>query len=146
MTFAITFRALRALGAAILITFAAAPAHADDSLYKDLGERAGIQKFTKDFVGIITTDPRISGFFKTTDLQRLELMLSEQFCQLAGGPCKYSGRTMSDAHKGMGVANKDFNALAEDLQIAMERAGVSSRASNKLVALLAPMQRDISSK
>ena len=143
MTFAITFRTLRALGVAALIALAASSVHADDSLYKDLGERAGIQKFTKDFVGIITTDPRISSFFKSTDLPRLELLLSEQFCQLAGGPCKYSGRNMSDTHKGMAVANKDFNALAEDLQIAMQRAGISSRASNKLIALLAPMQRDI---
>ena len=140
------FNLLRAACAACLIAVAAAPASADDTLYKALGEKTGIAKFTADFVDIIYADPRIKEFFVKTDRDRLTVLLAEQFCSLAGGPCKYSGRSMSEMHKGMGVANKDFNALAEDLQIAMERAGVSSRASNRLVALLAPMQRDIVEK
>ena len=41
------------------------------------------------------------------------------------------------------VLNKDFNALAEDLIIAMERAGIPNRARNQLINKLAPMQRDI---
>ena len=39
-----------------------------------------------------------------------------------------------------------FNALAEDLQVAMERTGVPPRFQNKLMARLAPMQRDIVTK
>ena len=53
---------------------------------------------------------------------------------------------MSDAHEGMGISNAHFNALAEDLQIAMENNHISSSISNKLVAKLAPMQRPIVSK
>jgi hemoglobin len=141
-------RARRALAATALIVASAGSAHADDSLYQALGGKEKIQAFTKDFVVIITTDPRIMAFFKGSDLPRLETMLVDQFCELTGGPCKYKGRTMQDVHDGNNadgrkVADRDFNALAEDLQIAMERAGVPSRASNKLVALLAPMQRDV---
>lgn len=118
-------------------------ARADDNLYQALGGKEKIQNFTHDFVQIIIKDPRIESFFKSTDLQRLELLLSEQFCTLAGGPCNYGGRSMKDTHRGLNVLNKDFNALAEDLLIAMERAGVPNRARNQLIAKLAPMQRDI---
>jgi hemoglobin len=36
--------------------------------------------------------------------------------------------------------------MAEDLQIAMERNGVPSRVQNRLMAKLAPMQREIVTK
>lgn len=122
------------------------PALADDTLFQALGGKEGIQKFTNEFVGIILEDPRIKESFKDTDMQRLALLLGEQFCDLAGGPCKYKGRDMKETHAKLGLNNANFNALAEDLQIAMERSGVPSSTSNKLVAKLAPMQRDVVTK
>jgi hemoglobin len=132
----------------IAITFLllAGTAQADDSLFKELGGKRGIEKFTADFVQIIAVDPRIETFFKDTDLQRLESLLSEQFCALSGGPCKYQGRGMRESHKDMGVNTAHFNALAENLQIAMEKNAVPSRAAGKLIALLAPMHRDVVTK
>jgi hemoglobin len=132
--------------AALVLSCLAAGAHADDSLFKALGGKPGIEKFTADFVQIVAADPRIERFFKDTDLQRLELLLAEQFCSLAGGPCKYQGRSMKEAHADMGVNTAHFNALAEGLQIAMEKNGVPHRAAARLVALLAPMHRDVVTK
>lgn len=127
----------------LLLVTAMGQARADDALYSALGGQEKIQSFTRDFVQIISTDPRISHFFVDTDLVRLELLLAEQFCNLAGGPCTYGGRSMKELHKDLKVMNKDFNALAEDLIIAMERAGIPNRARNQLINKLAPMQRDI---
>ena len=53
---------------------------------------------------------------------------------------------MKTVHHDMGLRNADFNALAEDLQQAMDKNGVPSRAQNKLLAKLAPMEHDIVSK
>ena len=74
-------------------------------------------------------------------------------------PCKYTGkyhdkamdgvgpvRDMKSVHQDLQITNAMFNALAEDLQIAMEQHNVPSSVSNKLVAKLAPMQRDIVTK
>jgi hemoglobin len=132
--------------AVALLCGAAFAAHADDSLFQQLGGKRGIEKFTADFVQIIAADPRIERFFKDTDLQRLELLLAEQFCDLSGGPCKYKGRGMRQAHAGMGVNTAHFNALAEGLQIAMEKNGVPNRAAARLIALLAPMHGDVVAK
>jgi hemoglobin len=132
--------------ATLMLSLLAVAAHADDSLYQSLGGKDGIRKFTAEFVQIIAKDPRIADKFVDADLQRLELLLSEQFCMLAGGPCQYKGVSMKEAHGQMGVTNAKFNALAEDLQIAMENNGVPSRAALQLVALLAPMQREIVTK
>ena len=50
---------------------------------------------------------------------------------------------MKTTHEGMGLQNGDFNALAEDLQLSMDKEGVPFRAQNKLLAKLAPMEHQI---
>jgi hemoglobin len=118
----------------------------DDSLYKALGGKENIAAFTKDFVEIISTDPQIGKFFEETNLDRLTLKLTEQFIDLSGGPVKYSGRDMKQTHAGLHIANADFNKLAEDLQIAMDKHDIAFPTQNRLIALLASMQRAIVTK
>jgi hemoglobin len=50
---------------------------------------------------------------------------------------------MKDTHAGMGITAAQFNALAEDLYAALKHHGVPYAMQNKLMVLLAPMQRDI---
>ncbi|HEY0064185.1 MAG TPA: group 1 truncated hemoglobin [Telluria sp.] len=116
---------------------------ADATLFDELGGKSGIDQIVAELLPIIQADPRINTFFAKTDMKQLGVLLGEQFCQLAGGPCTYSGRDMVISHDAMGVRAAHFNALAEDLQIAMENCKVPSSAANQLVAKLAPMKRAI---
>lgn len=118
----------------------------NDAVYQGLGAKSGISKIVADFLPIILADQRINAAFKDTDMERLGAMLAEQFCELSGGPCKYSGKEMKEVHQDMKVTNAQFFALAEDLQIAMEKNNIPSSVQNKLVAKLAPMQRPIVTK
>jgi hypothetical protein len=52
-------------------------------------------------------------------------------------------RDMRTAHAKLPITNAQFNALTEDLYIAFERVDVSYSLQNEMIALLAPMQRDI---
>ena len=119
---------------------------ASDAVFQDFGGKAGISKVIDDFLGIWQEDPRISDKLKDADVERLGSLLKEQITQLTGGPAVYSGRDMKTAHQAMGLHNADFNALAEDLQHAMDKNGVPSRAQNKLLAKLAPMEHVIVTK
>lgn len=120
--------------------------NADDAVYQGLGGKEGINKIVDDFIPIVLADERIRHFFAKLDKQQFAVLLSDQLCELAGGPCKYKGKDMYEAHDGMGIRNAHFNSLAEDLQMAMEKNNISSSVSNRLVAKLAPMQRPIVSK
>lgn len=134
-----------ALATMLSVTFASAqtaPA-ADDTLYKAFGEKAGITKLMDDFVDRAFVDPRIAKFFKDTKKANLKEQLTDQICVVTGGPCKYEGDTMKASHATLGIAKKDFNALVEVLQDAMSAQGVPFTAQNRLLALLAPMHRDI---
>lgn len=118
----------------------------DDAVFQGLGGKAGIDKIVDDFIPIVMADQRIGRFFKKIDTKHLASQLSDQFCELTGGPCKYQGKDMYEVHEGMEIGNAHFNALAEDLQMAMEKNNIPSSIANKLVAKLAPMQRPIVSK
>jgi hemoglobin len=118
----------------------------DDSAFKAFREKAGIDRISADFVGRISTDPRIGKYFQDVDLQRLSMELAAQFCYLLGGPCQYTGRDMKTVHAAMGLGQDDFNALAEDLQDAMDKEGISFSVQNRLIAKLAPMERAIVTK
>lgn len=139
-----------ALGLAVMFVTAAnaqtTEAAGNDAVFQDFGGKAGIGKVIDDFLGIWQADPRIGGVLKDADIERLGALLKEQFTQLTGGPAVYSGKDMKTVHHDMGLRNADFNALAEDLQQAMDKNGVPSRAQNKLLAKLAPMEHDIVSK
>ncbi len=117
-----------------------------DALYQELGGREGITRIVGDFLPIVLEDERIKDSFKDADAERLGMLLTEQFCELSGGPCKYSGKDMKSVHRDMAITTAQFNALAEDLQVAMEKNNIPSRAQNKLIAKLAPMQRAIVTK
>lgn len=113
----------------------------DDGVYQGLGGKPGIKNIVDIFVPLLLADPRIKESFVDIDMKNLSMRLEEQFCEVSGGPCKYGGKDMRDIHDGLNITNAQFNALVEDLQIAMEKTGISSRYQNKLLAKLAPMQR-----
>ncbi|MDY7573241.1 group 1 truncated hemoglobin [Actimicrobium sp. CCI2.3] len=119
------------------------PALAADEVYQGLGQQPGIDQVVETFVTLLQADHRVGHSFVEADLPHLKEKLAEQFCVLAGGPCRYTGKEMATIHDGLNITVAQFYALVEDLQIAMERHGIASRVQNKLLAGLAPMQRDV---
>jgi hemoglobin len=113
------------------------------TLFDDMGGPAVLHTAVDKFTDIVIADPRINFTFADTDLKKFKALLYEQLCQLSGGPCTYSGRDMATAHKKLMIDTAEFNALAEDLYIALGQSGVPYRLQNKLMAKLAPMKRDI---
>jgi hemoglobin len=118
----------------------------DDSLYNALGQRPGIQRIVEGMLLNIAKDPRIVEHFKKVDIVRLRDKLIEQFCVEAGGPCRYTGDSMAESHKGQNLTPSDFNALVEDLIDAMDAEGISVPNQNRLIARLAPMRGEVIAK
>jgi hemoglobin len=139
-----TLPILRAIFLAFgLIAGASAPALADDSLYRDFGERAGLARIIDDATGRWVSDDRIKDTFDDINLDRFKRLLVDQLCELTGGPCHYKGRDMYHAHKGLRLDEAQFNAVVEDLRLAMDSCDIPFRTQNRLLAILAPMRRDV---
>lgn len=110
------------------------------SLYEQLGGREVIEAFVADGVDNSIADPRIGFFFEQTDIPMLKHQLTEQICQLTGGPCVYEGMDMQTAHSGLDIGEKHFVALVEAFQQAMRKHRIPYAQENKVLALLAPMK------
>ena len=127
----------------LVFLFAGTTARADDSLYMALGAQPGLVKIVDGMMDRVLADPRTSPYFENASIKRIKQKLVEQFCVLSGGPCTYTGRPMKRAHAGEKITAAAFNALVEDLQQSMDANGIAFHTQNKLLALLAPMYREI---
>jgi hemoglobin len=115
-------------------------------LFNAFGGKPGLAKIMDDFMINLLADTRTKTFFQNADQKRIKEQLVEQFCWILGGPCEYKGAKMAPIHANLGINRENFNALVEQLQFAMDKNSVPFRAQNKLLAVLAPMHRDIITK
>jgi hemoglobin len=118
-------------------------AHASPTLYERIGGEAKFKAIAEEFTNIILADERINFTFADADIAKFKKLIFEQLCELTQGPCKYTGRDMHEAHAKLNINNAQFNALAEDLYIAFDRVHVPYRLQNKVMVMLAPMQKDV---
>jgi hemoglobin len=122
------------------------PAPADPSLlpvFEQFGGKPGLDALMEDFMIKLIEDSRTREYFAEADQKHIKEMLSEQFCVILGGPCTYTGKSMKEAHAKLAINRGGFNALVEDLQLAMDMHKIPFRAQNKLLARLAPMHREV---
>jgi hemoglobin len=126
-----------------LVSALQAPACASETLYDQLGAKPGITRIVDNALTLYFTDPRLHDDFDNINRDWLEPRFVAFICHVADGPCIYKGRPMAAAHKGLHIDQARFNAVVEDLQIAMSQAGIPFRMQNRLLARLAPMERDI---
>ncbi|WP_323149256.1 group 1 truncated hemoglobin [Pseudomonas oryzihabitans] len=114
-----------------------------DRLYQELGGQPGITRIVEGMLLNVARDDRIRHYFVRVDIARLRGQLIQKFCADAGGPCRYTGASMAESHKGLNLQPADFNALVEDLQLAMQHEGIAERAQNALLARLAPQRGQV---
>jgi hemoglobin len=120
-----------------------AAASSKDALYRDLGGGEGIAKVTDAFLARVHDDLRINLFFENTDLKDLRRLVIEQLCEATGGPCKYTGRPMEEAHSGLNLTDADFAAFVEDLVATLNEFKVPKPTQQRLLAILGPMKPQI---
>lgn len=116
---------------------------APKSLYERLGGKEAITAVVDSFVAKVAADNRINQKFARSDIGRVKTMLVDQICAQTGGPCTYTGRSMKEAHRNMGVTEGEFNALVEDLVATLDAFKVPEAEKNELVAALGTMKGDI---
>ncbi len=121
------------------------------SLYERLGKTEAITAVVDEFLKNVVGDDRINKFFADTvkdpkQVAKLRQNLIDQICEATGGPCKYKGKKMEKAHKGMNISDQDFGALVEDLVKALDKFNVPATEKNELLGALAALKGDIVGK
>lgn len=113
------------------------------SLYEKLGGNAAITAVVGLFLENVLADDVIKARFAKTDGAALGKKLVDQIGEATGGPEKYTGLSMKEAHAGMKITMAEFNALVGDLDKALKTAKVPQDLIDQLEGALAPMSSDI---
>lgn len=113
------------------------------SLYEEIGGKETLSKVFGLAITRIYNDPEIGHYFKEVPKRHLRMQLVNQVCELIGGPCKYDGMTMEEAHKGHQISDREFNRLVEYVQGAMRDIGLSLQQENRILRKLAPLKKQI---
>jgi hemoglobin len=129
------------------ISFAQTPAPAK-SLYERLGGQPAIQAVASGLVDRILADTRVNKWFahaasspENTKLYKEKL--AAFICRSTGGPCTYTGQDMVTAHKGRGVTNEAFNAVAEDLSGLLDQLKVPAKEKAEVMTLVGSLRPSI---
>ena len=127
----------------IMLTTGCPSSQPKDDLFQQLGGLPGIERFVGIFINEIGESKEIRPYFEDTDLDRFREKQIEHICLLSGGPCTYTGDSMMESHRGMGINEADFNALVDTAIRAMNKAGYSVATRNRLLARLAPLRGEV---
>jgi hemoglobin len=121
------------------------------SVLKDLGGEQGVTKMMDQLIDRLIEDKRVNftrdGKYLNTPAEIAAL--KGQFVALAIAVCTgkdYKGRSMFDAHKGMGITDAEFNAFVEDLGTVLRRNEVKPATIILLKELVESKRKDIVEK
>jgi hemoglobin len=70
-------------------------------------------------------------------------LVTEMACWASGGPQKYSGRSMYEAHKGMKITGPEWEAFMDDLQQSLDKFNVPAQEQAELKAIVESTRADI---
>jgi len=113
------------------------------SLFDRLGGLDAINAVTESWVARVGGDDRANAKFVRTDIARLKKEVADQLCEVTGGPCTYTGRTMQDTHAGMKTTAGEFEVVMQHLGATLNELNVAKPEQDELVELLRPMRDDI---
>jgi hemoglobin len=121
------------------------------SLWDRLGGEAGVPKVVDDFFTYVTED-KID--ITRGDKIKLDDKKTAEFkknvvafvSSASGGPIPYKGKSMKEAHKGMGITDAEFDATAQALAKALKKNGVKQADIDELMTAVAGTRKDIVEK
>ena len=101
---------------------------------------------TDDFIGRMAADPQLGPFFaghSTESLKKIRQLVVEQLCEMAGGPCYYTGRSMKASHAGMKISAAHWDAAVKHLTATLDKFKVGQKEREELFAGLGTLRADI---
>jgi hemoglobin len=116
------------------------------SLYQRLGGAAAVEAAVDVFYGKVLADPLLQRFFAGTDMQR-QRQMQKAFLTLAfGGPNRYSGRGMREAHArpvAAGLGDREFDAVVGHLASTLTGLGVAPAQIAEVAAIAESVRKDV---
>jgi hemoglobin len=121
------------------------------SLYRRLGGYNAIATIVDDMTQFALQDPAINqywSYLSTDSTQKFRQGVVNLVCQVTGGPCIYTGRTMKVVHNGMhgGITNNEFNAFVNAIVLALNKQNVKLKETSEVLEFVNSLRKEIVEK
>jgi hemoglobin len=112
------------------------------ALYDRLGGVYNIAVVVDDLIDRVMDDarlnanPRVDEAHHRVSAAGFKYYVTELVCESAGGPQRYSGRTMGDSHRHLMITDEEWQAFMDDLQQTFDRFEVPQPEQEELKAIV----------
>lgn len=117
-----------------------------DSLYQRIGGAAAVEAAVDLFYRKVLTDPDVSAFFDSTDMDGQRAKQKSFLTMVFGGPHEYSGKDMRTAHAKLvddGLNDSHFDKVAGHLQATLEELEVDEKSIAEVMAIAGSTRDDV---
>jgi hemoglobin len=94
-----------------------------------------------DFIDRIMVDPRLNANPLVDEAHHrvsppgFKYLVTEMVCWAAGGPQKYTGRSMSESHKHLKITGGEWDAFMDDFKQTLDKFGVPAQEQNDALSI-----------
>ncbi|MBB3063115.1 group I truncated hemoglobin [Microbulbifer rhizosphaerae] len=119
------------------------------TLYQRLGGLMPISVVVSDLIDVLVTDPEINrnpavdAARKRVPAPYLKFQVTAQVCQVTGGPCKYTGRSMKEAHAHLNITEDEWQRMITLLKQVLAKHKVPAQESRELLDIVNSTKPDI---
>ena len=119
------------------------------SLYERLGGVYSIATVVDDLIDRIMVDPRLNANPKVDEAHHrfppagFKYLVTEMLCWAAGGPQKYTGRSMKDLHRDLMITAVEWDAFLDHLRQTLEKFAVPQAEQAEIKAIVDSTRADI---
>jgi hemoglobin len=119
------------------------------TLYERLGGVYAIATVVDDFIDRVMVDSRLNANPRVNEAHHrvppagFKYLVTEMVCWAAGGPQKYTGRSMYESHKDMKITADEWKGFMDDLQQTLDKFGVPAQEQAELKAIVEGTRADI---
>ena len=119
------------------------------SLYERLGGVYAIAAVVDDFIDRIMQDSRLNANPKVDEAHHrvskagFKYLVTEQVCWAAGGPQRYTGRSMRDSHVHLEITEFEWQSFLDDLRQTFGKFEVPAAERAELLAIVESTKSDI---
>jgi truncated hemoglobin YjbI len=110
------------------------------SVYQAIGGRGALTAAVDDFFGRLLADPVLGPFFPHGVGARHRAYLVTILGEALGGPERYRGRDIAEAHRGLGITDAHFDLAAAHLYDTLDGLGVPRHLSDQIVRIVAGLR------
>lgn len=117
------------------------------TLFQRLGGSPGIKRLVDEMVALHMDNPVVGVRFRVVAPPERVDEIKRHSCAFlemgSGGPARYAGRSMQEAHRGMNVSEAEYMAVVDDLLGAARKCGLGEDVQGELLAMAWSLKDDI---